>query len=93
MWGLAGATLVGSGIAYFRVFSHSVIDGTATANAMRVAIAVEIGLGAALAISSLVTGLTTLSVRRAVYQYEHEEMVELPDEPSEAGEATPEPAG
>lgn len=54
LWGLAGAVLAGSGIAYLKVFSFAVMDGSAPTEHMRWAVLVELALGAALAIATIV---------------------------------------
>ena len=53
-WGLAGGVLAGTGIAYLKAFSFASIDGSADPLRVRWAIAVEIGLGVALAATALV---------------------------------------
>jgi len=53
-WGLVGGVLAGTGIAYLKAFSFASIDGSADPMRVRWAIAVEIGLGVALAAAALV---------------------------------------
>jgi len=65
LWGLAGAVLAGTAVAYLKVFSFAIMDGGAPTSRMRWAVALELAMGAAVAIESLVGVVERRMLKRA----------------------------
>jgi len=81
-WGLAGAVLVGASIAYFKALSFSSIDGAPDADRIRWSVVVELGLGAAIAVLTIVSAIENLMINRSVaaLMEEHEANLAARDE-------------
>ncbi len=64
-WGIAGAVVTGYAVSYRQAFSFAAVDGTADPARIRWAIALQLGVGAALAITAFVSTVERRMLRRA----------------------------
>ena len=64
-WGIAGAVVTGYAVSYRQAFSFAAVDGTADPARIRWAIALQLGVGAALAITAFVSAVERRMLRRA----------------------------
>ena len=70
---MAGGVLVGAGVAYVKAFTFAEIDGSADPMRIRWAVVVQLGIGAALAVTALVAFIERRMMRRPAPAVEREQ--------------------